>query len=243
MLSSSFVFALRSAALMTIAASLAVACSREEEVAPLEEWPSGCGAICPDPETSCENDMTCYFSESCCSGGMDCFDGRWATFYNEQSPFCRDYDATDASDADFEEEVAPLEEWPSGRCDICPLDETTACADGNVCSDNPSCCGRGLYCSNGEWFEEYNHCGVYGDSDANGLGDADFSDSSTPAECPAGPQAPLDLPCDQEGLQCAYGYDPPECGGRTVICQGGVWIEESHSDPQPSCLDAGMAPD
>jgi hypothetical protein len=87
---------------------------------------------------------------------------------------------------------------------------------------------------------------VYGDSDANGVddaSDADFNETSTPAECPAGPQAPLDLPCDQEGLQCAYGYDPPECGGRTVICEGGVWIEESHSDPQPSCLDAGMAPD
>ena len=73
--------------------------------------------------------------------------------------------------------------------------------------------------------------------------DADPQDGSGEAECPAGPQSPLDLPCEQEGLQCAYGYDPPECGGRTVICQGGVWIEESHSDPQPSCFDAGMAPD
>ena len=161
---------------MTFAASLAVACSTEEEVAgeeqiaPLEEWPSGCGLICPDPETSCENGTFCYRSEPCCGYYLDCV--------------------------------------------------------------------------NGEWVEvNYDHCGVYGDSDANGLGDADFSDSSTTAECPAGPQAPLDLPCDQEGLQCAYGYDPPECGGRTVICQGGVWIEESHSDPQPSCLDAGMAPD
>jgi hypothetical protein len=139
-----------------------------------------------------------------------------------------------------EEEVAPLERWPSGLCSICPVDETQACADGNVCSDNPSCCGRGLYCSNGEWFEEYGHSCRYGDSDAS---DADFSDSSATAECPAGPEAPLDLPCEQEGLQCAYGYEPPECGGRTVICQGGVWIEESQSDPQPACLDAGQAPD
>ncbi len=175
MLSSSFVVALRSAAVVTFAASLAVACSTEEEVAgaeqiaPLEEWPSGCGAICPDPETSCEGLTSCFFDGSCCSGGMDCFDGEWSTFYNEQSPFCRDY----PSDA----------------------------------------------------------------------GDAGSDDSSATAECPAGPEAPLDLPCEQEGLQCAYGYDPPECGGRTVICQGGVWIEESHSDPQPACLDAGQAPD
>lgn len=59
----------------------------------------------------------------------------------------------------------------------------------------------------------------------------------TPEECPAGPEAPLGVACETTGLRCAYGYDPIECGGRTVICQDGSFVEESHTDPQPGCFD------
>ncbi len=64
---------------------------------------------------------------------------------------------------------------------------------------------------------------------------------STPApdECPAGPEAPLGAACAAEQQQCAYGYDPLECGGRTVICEGGVFVELEHTDPAASCFDAG----
>lgn len=59
-----------------------------------------------------------------------------------------------------------------------------------------------------------------------------------PAECPAAPEAPLGVACEDPGLRCAYGYDPPECGGRTVECEGGVFVEFEHTDPQASCFDA-----
>jgi hypothetical protein len=62
--------------------------------------------------------------------------------------------------------------------------------------------------------------------------------------CPAGPS--LGESCTAANLRCRYGYDPFVCGGRTVICQGGLWLEESHSDPQTGCFDAGSdgsAPD
>lgn len=61
-----------------------------------------------------------------------------------------------------------------------------------------------------------------------------------PTPCPEGPEAPLGLACDEPGLRCAYGYDPPECGGRTVECVDGTFVEFEHTDPQPGCFeDAG----
>ncbi len=60
---------------------------------------------------------------------------------------------------------------------------------------------------------------------------------SNPGTCPAGPS--LGAACTTPDLRCAYGYNPPACGGRTVICKNGSFIEESHSDPQTSCFDGG----
>jgi len=65
----------------------------------------------------------------------------------------------------------------------------------------------------------------------------------TPEACPEGPSAPLDAPCTTEDLVCAYGYEPLECGGRTLICQSGIFIELRHTDPAPSCFADGGAPD
>lgn len=53
--------------------------------------------------------------------------------------------------------------------------------------------------------------------------------------CPAGPQAPLNTPCDNDGLTCRYGYNIPGCGGRTVVCRNGTWAEVEHTDPSASC--------
>lgn len=62
---------------------------------------------------------------------------------------------------------------------------------------------------------------------------------TTPPACPAGPAAPLGEACSSAGQLCAYGYNPPECGGRTVVCTSGKWSEESHRDPAASCFDGG----
>lgn len=62
-------------------------------------------------------------------------------------------------------------------------------------------------------------------------------------ECPTGPQAPLGFGCSDEGRTCRYGYDPPACGGRTVICRERRWEELEHTDPQLSCFDGGVRGD
>jgi len=53
--------------------------------------------------------------------------------------------------------------------------------------------------------------------------------------CPEGPVAPLGGACHDEGQTCAYGYDVPSCGGRTVLCTNGTWLEKEHTDPAASC--------
>ena len=58
--------------------------------------------------------------------------------------------------------------------------------------------------------------------------------------CPAGPQAPLDTACDDDGLICRYGYNPPACGVRTVVCRDGKWAEHEHTDPSSSCMDSSV---
>lgn len=66
--------------------------------------------------------------------------------------------------------------------------------------------------------------------------------SGNPDACPVGPTAPLGDTCSDDGLTCAYGYAPAECGGRTVICRSSVFEELEHTDPQPSCFaDSGVA--
>jgi hypothetical protein len=52
--------------------------------------------------------------------------------------------------------------------------------------------------------------------------------------CPQSPQQP-GQPCTAVGLTCRYGYQPLECGGRTVRCEGTTWVEVEHSDPQTVC--------
>ncbi|NOY94238.1 MAG: hypothetical protein GXP55_23925 [Deltaproteobacteria bacterium] len=69
---------------------------------------------------------------------------------------------------------------------------------------------------------------------------AGCGDDSAPGTCPTGPASPLGDACTNAGLICAYGYDPPECGGIDVVCEGGVWAERSHTDPMASCFDSGV---
>lgn len=64
--------------------------------------------------------------------------------------------------------------------------------------------------------------------------------ASNPGECPPGPQAPLGARCAKQDQQCRYGYDPIECGGRTLICVEGIFEELEHTDPAPTC---GGAPE
>jgi hypothetical protein len=55
--------------------------------------------------------------------------------------------------------------------------------------------------------------------------------------------APLGASCAAEAATCAYGYDPPECGGRTVVCRASSWQELSHSDPRSDCRRGTPTPD
>lgn len=86
-------------------------------------------------------------------------------------------------------------------------------------------------------------------TDADGGPDDAVNEVGDSSACPAGPEAPLGAACASEGLRCAYGYDRPGCGGRTVICSGGQFIEESHTDPSAECfadassVDAGLEPE
>lgn len=73
-----------------------------------------------------------------------------------------------------------------------------------------------------------------GGGDVDG-GGTDAADDSCPSSNPIGE------PCADDGATCAYGYDPAECGGITVECDGGEWVERSHTDPSPSCFDAGAS--
>ena len=68
---------------------------------------------------------------------------------------------------------------------------------------------------------------------------AGCGDDSTPGTCPAGPTSPLGSACSDTGQVCAYGYEPIECGGITVVCEGGTWTEREHTDPMASCFDSG----
>ncbi len=81
-------------------------------------------------------------------------------------------------------------------------------------------------------------------SDATTDNPADTPLDRVPADvqfpCPSGSLDPVfSQPCAGfEGAECRYGYTIPGCGGRTQRCVGGRWDEE-HTDPQPSCFDAG----
>ncbi len=72
------------------------------------------------------------------------------------------------------------------------------------------------------------------DAEDDAPGDARDSDADP---CPDGPTSPLGDPCDDADTTCAYGYDPPECGGITVRCDGDTWIEVEHTDPTEACFD------
>jgi hypothetical protein len=54
--------------------------------------------------------------------------------------------------------------------------------------------------------------------------------NSCPASAPQPGQA-----CTLAGLTCAYGDQPPACGGQTVRCEGSTWVEVDHPDPQQPC--------
>lgn len=93
------------------------------------------------------------------------------------------------------------------------------------------CGGRTVVCTDGKWAEKEHTDPLPSCGDAGG--DAGI--------CPAGPEAPLGTDCTSSGLECKYGYDPIECGGRTVVCTAGKWTEKEHTDPQPSCFDSGTS--
>lgn len=57
--------------------------------------------------------------------------------------------------------------------------------------------------------------------------------------CPQTPQQPGQA-CLVPQVTCRYGYDPLECGGRTVRCEGTSWVEVEHTDPKGSCQDGGL---
>lgn len=57
--------------------------------------------------------------------------------------------------------------------------------------------------------------------------------------CPQAPQQPGQA-CQVPQVTCRYGYEPLECGGRTVRCEGASWVEVEHSDPQASCGGLGL---
>ncbi len=94
------------------------------------------------------------------------------------------------------------------------------------------CGGRTVVCTGGKWTEKEHTDPLPSCGDAGG----DTADTGT---CPAGPEAPLGTDCTSNGLECKYGYEPIECGGRTVVCTDGKWVEKEHTDPQPACFDSG----
>ncbi len=69
--------------------------------------------------------------------------------------------------------------------------------------------------------------------------DSSTDQGSTTVNCPAGPRSPLGESCTDEGEECGYGYDPPECGGITVTCTSGEWVELVHTDPSSDCIAPG----
>lgn len=83
-----------------------------------------------------------------------------------------------------------------------------------------------------------------GEEPPMGPGDAGPPPSDAGEPCPSGPQAPSPgTPCSSSSdLYCRYGYEPLECGGRTVICTAGRWAELEHTDPQASCFRDGGPP-
>jgi hypothetical protein len=144
---------------------------------------------------------------------------------------------------------APLGSTDAGSCPPGPQAPLgTSCDTPNLTCPygyNPAVCGgRTVICEGGAWTEQSHSdpqpgCddgGTDGGSDDAGQSDGGPVDAGA---CPPGPVAPLGVVCSTPNQTCAYGYDPIVCGGRTVICQGGTWEEQSHSDPQPGCHDGG----
>jgi hypothetical protein len=120
---------------------------------------------------------------------------------------------------------------PLGYSTTCEFEEYPACGEEieAVCCVNgeasaPRCQGQSYpFCPDGATLT---------DTEALCTGG-----TQTPA-CPEGPESPLGEACDSATFldqQCRYGYDPIECGGRTVQCEADVWVEVEHTDPQESC--------
>ena len=80
---------------------------------------------------------------------------------------------------------------------------------------------------------------VSGDPTDDPSDDPSIDEGSTMVSCPAGPMSPLGESCAGEGDECAYGHDPPECGGITVVCTDGEWVELEHTDPSSDCIGPG----
>lgn len=72
--------------------------------------------------------------------------------------------------------------------------------------------------------------------------DPSIDQGSTTVNCPPGPAPAWGESCSDEGESCGYGYDPPECGGITVICTEGEWVEREHTDPSSDCLPPDSVP-
>ncbi|MFT6396565.1 MAG: hypothetical protein ACJAYU_001308 [Bradymonadia bacterium] len=69
--------------------------------------------------------------------------------------------------------------------------------------------------------------------------DPSTDEGSTTLDCPPGPMPPLGESCSEGGAVCGYGYDPPECGGITIECVAGEWLERERTDPGNDCVSPG----
>lgn len=126
-----------------------------------------------------------------------------------------------------------------GGCGSCPLGYFTTCEfeEYPACGEEIEavCCAEGVASAPRCQGQSYPIC-----PDGATLTDTEaLCTNNTPAPvCPEGPESPLGAACDSATFldtQCRYGYDPIECGGRTVKCEANVWVEVEHTDPQESC--------
>lgn len=120
-----------------------------------------------------------------------------------------------------------------------PLDDVCS-SEGQICGfgyEPIECGGIDLQCADGVWVE-FAHTDPMtacfadvSDADATDSEDADTDVSDTCPTSIGGGE-----PCTTEDQICAYGYDPPECGGIDFQCVSLVWTERSHTDPGPDCF-------
>ena len=79
-------------------------------------------------------------------------------------------------------------------------------------------------------------CGAARDGGSNATDSLELLGPNA-AECPID-RPYRGAPCTSEGLLCAYGYQPRECGGTTYLCDGESFSIATTSYPDSSCRPA-----